>query len=1347
MTPPRNPITSNESAAGVALTIKRVFTEPGVHPFDAVEWELRDAHIGHGDRVAFEQKGVEFPRSWSQNATNIVAQKYFRGQLGAPSREHSVKQMISRVAGTIAQWGREGGYFATGEDAETFEHELTHILLHQMAAFNSPVWFNVGFEEHPQCSACQPYHALVSTPHGMIPIGELVEGDEVGREVYDANGVTQVLATKANGRKRVMRVKLRNGSFIEATPDHVVKAVAERGGQPGWLRVDELKLGMRMHLHPHRAKVLDPVRVAVGAHGDDGSPLDDITYVDRLGVAEAALAGWLQADGFVGQYTGTNRSLTIEFQVASDDEYEWVTKNLDLVFPHVHRKVRDADTKHVRVRRVRLYGEVIREFVERWGLLERGTDMRVPERLFAASHDEIAAYLRSLFQADGYVSVRRDHGWENAKVAFAVIGERWTEDVQLLLGVLGIYSKRRRKHEKRANRHDMFELAISIGSERARFAELIGFIGREKSEKLLESLSLRNPKRCKDLREEEIVAIEDLGEMEVYDIQTESGEYLSNNVAVHNCFILSVKDTMESILDWNTKEGMIFTGGSGSGINLSTIRGSMEPLAKGGTASGPVSFMRGADSWAGTIKSGGKTRRAAKMVVLDVDHPDVREFIWCKAKEEDKAQALRDAGFDMSIDGEGFFSIQYQNANNSVRVTDEFMQAVEDDGDWRLIARTTGEPVGEPVRARQLMDEIARAAWRCADPGMQYDTTINRWHTSPNSGRINASNPCSEYMHVDDSACNLASLNLMKFRTADARFDVESFEHAVDVLLLAQEIIVTPSSYPTEEIATNARDFRQLGLGYTNLGAYLMADGMPYDSDDGRGTATAITALMTGRAYRRSAEIAAALSPYERYPENREPHNAVMRMHRDASYAIPDADCGDDRLLAAARRSWDEAVELGETYGFRNAQASVLAPTGTISFLLDADTTGIEPDFSLVKFKELVGGGQMTIINRTVPLALNTLGYSDQKVEQIEAHLAEHATIVGAPGLREEHLPVFDVAVGERAISHMGHLKMMGAVQPFISGAISKTVNVPQDATVEDIADAYTQAWHLGIKALAIYRDGSKTAQALRTEAQSAVDEPTSAMIDGIVEQAVSRALEDAGPRRKRMPRERQSITHKFSIAGHEGYITAGMYDDGTVGEIFLTDIGKEGSTLRGMMNSFATAISIALQYGVPLETLVQKFSYMRFDPEGITTNPEIPFAKSMPDYIMRWLASRFLDTDAQEELGILTPEVRARQAARAATQSVSSSDTAGPEAEDGEQDTPRTNGGNGGGNRGPSASAAGPAPAAPAASAFTDSPPVIPATLRGLDLGPACSQCGGMMQRTGSCYTCSSCGNNTGCG
>ena len=930
--------TQTPAREGSGVGLRRKFTEPGVHPFDAVEWEIRDAVIGDPESPAFEQRGVEFPLTWSQNATNIVAQKYFRGQLGSDQRERSVKQMIGRVAGTIAGWGREGGYFASPEDADTFEHELTYILLNQMAAFNSPVWFNVGFEEHPQCSAC---------------------------------------------------------------------------------------------------------------------------------------------------------------------------------------------------------------------------------------------------------------------------------------------------------------------------------------------------------------------------------------------FILSVDDTMESILSWNTKEGMIFRGGSGSGINLSNIRASREQLSKGGTASGPVSFMRGADSWAGTIKSGGKTRRAAKMVVLDVDHPDIRDFIWCKAREEEKAAALRDAGFDMSIDGDGFTSIQYQNANNSVRVSDEFMERAERGEEWELTARNGGQVI-ERVDARELLNEIADAAWRCADPGVQYDTTINDWHTCPVSGRINASNPCSEYMHVDDSACNLASLNLMKFRRPDGSFDVESFEHAVDVVFLAQEIVVGPSSYPTEGIGQNARAFRQIGLGYANLGALLMSKGLPYDSAEGRTLAAAITALMTGRAYRMSAEIARdATGPYERYAENRDPHNHVMRKHRDASYEIPEESVGDTALLGAAHRAWNDAVELGEAHGYRNAQATVLAPTGTISFLMDCDTTGVEPDFSLVKFKELVGGGRMTIVNTTVPLALSELGYTDAQIDQIDAWIAEHGTIVGAPGLKDEHLPVFDVAVGERAITHMGHIKMMGAVQPFISGAISKTVNMPDTTTVEDIADAYLQAWKLGIKALAIYRDGSKTAQALRTDAGD------KAKAEAPVEETVQK------PMRRRMPKERQSITHKFSIGGHEGYITAGMYEDGTVGEIFLTDIGKEGSTLRGMMNAFATSISIALQYGVPLETLVRKFSYMRFDPEGATGNPEIPFAKSMPDYIMRWLASRFLDVDVCEELGILTPEVRAR---KAEMEALMRGDTAGPVAE---PSNGGTNGGNGGGN----------GAAKPAAAAFTDEPPVIPAKLQGMDLGPACGQCGGMMQRTGSCYTCSSCGNNTGCG
>ena len=921
------------------LTVERRFTNPGVHPFDEVEWELRDAVIGDPESPAFEQRGVEFPKSWSQNATNIVAQKYFRGKLGTPDRERSVKQMISRVAGTIAGWGREGGYFASDQDADVFEAELTHILLHQKAAFNSPVWFNVGFEDHPQCSAC---------------------------------------------------------------------------------------------------------------------------------------------------------------------------------------------------------------------------------------------------------------------------------------------------------------------------------------------------------------------------------------------FILSVEDTMESILDWNTREGMIFRGGSGSGINLSNIRSSKEHLSKGGLASGPVSFMRGADAWAGTIKSGGKTRRAAKMVVLDVDHPDIEDFVWCKAREEEKAAALRDAGFDMRLDSDSFHSIQYQNANNSVRVTDEFMRAVEDDADWELTARTDGSVI-KTVRARELMREIADAAWRCADPGVQYDTTINRWHTSPESGRINASNPCSEYMHVDDSACNLASLNLMKFRNEDGTFNVADFSHAVDVVFLAQEIVVGPSSYPTEQIGDNARAFRQIGLGYANLGALLMADGVPYDSDQGRATAAAITALMTGRGYRESAEIAASMAPYAEYAKNREPHNGVMRMHRDSAYEIDDS-LVEAGLLSAARQTWDEAVELGEEHGYRNAQATVLAPTGTISFLMDCDTTGVEPDFSLVKFKELVGGGQMTIVNRTVPMALRTLGYSDPEIEQIEAHINEKGTIIGAPALKDEHLAVFDVAVGERAISHSGHIEMMSAVQPFISGAISKTVNLPESATIDDIADAYTQGWKLGLKALAIYRDGSKTAQALRTDAGEKKDEPAEAGRAGSAAGAPPDAARAGVDHPQVLDRRSRGLHHGRQVRGRlRGRDLPDRHRQGGL------DPARDDERVRDrdLDRPAVRRPAGGLRPQVQLHAL---------RPRGDHEQPRDP-VREVDAGLPHALAGEPLHRRPGRARGPGHPDRRDQGPPRSA---------ADPAA--------RRRHGRGTARRRATATPATRATArrasrCPPTAALTDTPPVIPAQLQGRELGPACEQCGGMMQRTGSCYTCSSCGNNTGCG
>ena len=1279
--------------AARACGVKRYFTIPGRDPFDEIEWELRDAFIPGKDGPVFEQKGVEFPRFWSQTATNIVAQKYFRGRMSSPERESSVKQMIGRVVDTATAWGREGGYFEDDEQAETFEAELKAILVNQLASFNSPVWFNVGFEERPQASACMPYDQLVSTPAGMVPIGELVLGEQVGREVYDSNGITQIVAVKANGVKPVYRVALRNGSFVEATADHVVKAVRDRRSAPEWLRVDQLEAGMRMHLHPHRAKVAAPVLVPAGTGLPEGPELDEELLTDaesRIRVAEAALAGWLQADGFVGQYeTGTNRSLTIEFQVADDDEFAWVMENLDLALPHVHRHVRDVPTmdESLSCRRIRLYGENLRDFVEEWELLARGTEIRVPYRLWTAPHDEIVAYLRSLFQADGYVTVRRENGQESGRVAFAVIGERWTEDVQLLLNVLGIYSRRLHKSEKRDDRHDLHEVIIGIGSERARFAELVGFVGTKKQRKLLESLTLRGLKACPDQREEEIVSIERVSTQDVYDIQTESGEFLANNIAVHNCFILSIEDSMESILDWIRREGIIFRGGSGSGVNLSHLRSSKEQLSKGGYASGPVSFMRGADASAGTIKSGGKTRRAAKMVVLDVDHPDVEEFIWCKAHEEEKARVLEAAGYDMSLDSPDWASIQYQNANNSIRVSDAFMEAAEANDDWNLTARTDGSVI-QTLPARDLLHQAADAAWRCADPGVQYDTTINAWHTLPNTSRINASNPCSEYMSIDDSACNLASINLMKFRREDGDLDVEAFEHTVDTVFLAQEILVGYSSYPTPEIEKNAKAYRQLGLGYANLGALLMSRGLPYDSDEGRAFAAAVTALMTGRAYCKSAEIAGRMGPFAGYQPNAGAMIGVIAKHRAAVGNIEHAHAVPDDLLSAARKSWDDALDLGEVSGYRNAQASVLAPTGTISFMMDCDTTGVEPDFSLVKMKKLVGGGDLTIVNKTVPMALDRMGYAPEERDQVVAFIDDRNTVVGAPYLKTEHYPVFDCAIGERAIHHMGHVKMMGAVQPFISGAISKTVNLPEETTVDEVSQLLLDSWKLGVKAIAIYRDNCKVAQPLSKKSDTAAPAPA--------------PRED----RRRLPEDRNEIGRKFRVGDYEGYIHVGLYDDGTPGDIFV-DIAKEGTTLAGLMNSFMISVSLGLQYGVPLEVYVSKFAHMRFEPSGLTNDADIRAAKSLVDYIFRWMGKKFLDTDTQQELGILSPEVRKRLAA---AQDILENGTAG-EAE------------------------AAPAP-----------PPGQTALFNAFEDAVECAKCGGRMVRTGSCYTCRDCGQNTGC-
>ncbi len=825
------------------LRFSRRLTRPDVHPFQEIDWELRDAVItNERGEVTFEQRNVEVPKAWSQLATNVVAQKYFRGALSSPDREHSVRQLVDRVVKTAALWGRAGGYFATEADAETFEAELTHLLVRQMVSFNSPVWFNCGVEPHPQVSAC---------------------------------------------------------------------------------------------------------------------------------------------------------------------------------------------------------------------------------------------------------------------------------------------------------------------------------------------------------------------------------------------FINSVNDTMQSILELAKTEGMLFKFGSGTGSNLSSIRSSREPLAGGGTASGPVSFMRGYDAFAGVIKSGGKTRRAAKMVILDVDHPDIEDFISCKANEERKAWALIDAGYsgEFNVPGGAYDSVFFQNANHSVRVTDDFMRAVIGDGEWQTRAVTTGKTM-DRMRAREMMRNMAEAAWVCGDPGIQFDTTINAWHTCSNTAPINASNPCSEYMFLDDTACNLASLNLMKFRRSDAAFDVDSFRHAVDVVITAMEIWVDNASYPTPKIGQNSHEYRPLGLGFANLGALLMSRGLPYDSDEGRATAAAITALMCGEAYAQSARTADTLGPFAGFERNREPFLGVMRKHQAHAEGL-DGRLVSGELLSAVRQSWADALALGQQHGYRNSQTTVLAPTGTIAFMMDCDTTGIEPDLALVKYKKLVGGGMFKIVNNTVPMALKHLGYDRDQIQLVCDHIAENDTIEGAPGLQEKHLYVFDCAFkpihGQRSIPPMGHVKMMAAAQPFLSGAISKTVNMPNASTVEGIEQTLIEAWKLGLKAIAIYRDGCKRTQPLATGAAGA----TVVAARGAVQ-----------PRRRKLPDTRTSVTHKFSVAGHEGYLTVGQFEDGTPGEIFIT-LGKAGSTLSGFADAFATAISFSLQHGVELRFLADKFSHVRFEPSGFTGNPEIPIAKSIVDYVFRWLALRYLPESDRPRTGV----------------------------------------------------------------------------------------------------------------
>ena len=937
----------------LAIGIRRHYTTAGVHPYDQVAWEKRDARISNwkDGSVAFEQLDVEFPVGWSLNATNIVSQKYFRGTPGTEERETSLRQVIDRVADTITTWGVEGGYFVDQAEAENFSDELKFILVTQRAAFNSPVWFNIGVKGVPQQASA--------------------------------------------------------------------------------------------------------------------------------------------------------------------------------------------------------------------------------------------------------------------------------------------------------------------------------------------------------------------------------------------CFILAVEDKMDAILNWYREEGTIFKGGSGSGINLSKIRSSVELLQGGGTASGPVSFMRGADSSAGTIKSGGKTRRAAKMVILNVDHPDIEEFIWCKAKEEKKARVLRDAGFDMDLDGSDSFSVQYQNANNSVRITDDFMNAVVEDKEWSFRAVKTGEPV-RTVQARDLWRQIAEASWDCADPGLQFDTTINKWHTSHASGRINGSNPCSEYMHIDNSACNLASINLLKYLDDQDVFDVEAYKHTIETMFTAQEILVGRADYPTEMIGENSRKFRQLGLGYANLGALLMALGLAYDSVEGRAWAASLTSLMTGHAYATSARTASRMGPHAGFAENERYMLNVLRMHRDADQEIDNIEIVQPDLVAAASQSWESAVRDGEEYGVRNAQATVLAPTGTIGLMMDCDTTGIEPDLGLVKFKKLVGGGNMVIVNQTVPRALTNLGYEGPVVDRIIAYIDTNKSIVDSPDLKTEHLPVFACSMGDNTIHYEGHVRMMGAVQPFLSGAISKTVNMPEEATVEEIEALHMLSWKLGIKAVAIYRDNCKVGQPLSTakkddDKADAPEAVATAVVEKIVERVISK------PVRQKLPRSRRGRTFEFRVADCKGFATIGEYEDGRPGEVFLT-VSKQGSTLSGIMDAFAKSISYGLQYGVPMRAFVEAFVNMRFEPAGMTDDPDIRFAASIMDYLFRRLALEYLTYDEREEMGIFSVDERLQPTLPGVEETSYQSSNGADVATD-----PKSI---------PSVEelvtqlSMGIAPAAPVSDHSAE---IARKALKHSD-APMCMQCGVQMNRAGSCHACPSCGSTSGC-
>jgi ribonucleoside-diphosphate reductase alpha chain len=1865
------------------MKITRRFTRQGQDVYSQINWSKRTSRISNPDgSVVFEMKDAEIPASWSQLATDIMVSKYFR-KAGVPQfdetgkqklddsgnavlgPEKSARQVIHRLAGCWRNWGERHGYFDTAEDAQAFYDELAYMLLNQMVAPNSPQWFNTGLNfaynitgpaqghfycdektgelkksenayARPQPHACQPYHATVSTPIGPVPIGEIVTNKLVGLEVFDGSndgasdgaGTTKVVAVKFNGEKPVFKVVMSNGLSIEATADHQVLAAFDRR-QPGqWMRVDQLTPGMRLRVS---------TKTQVSKTSDDRA------------VAEAAVAGWLQGDGFVGQYKeGTNTSLTVEFMTINDQEHDFVLDLVGKVFEGVHYHVRSVDSVDtaINVRRIRLYGEKLRPFVEKYNLLRDGEELSIPAAIRTAGAPAQAAYLRSLFQADGTVRLRKRFS-NTSDIVLTTVSPKLAADVQTLLLNLGIYSRVQVGTEKRTNRRTPYFVSIGYAQSRAQFKQSIGFISDDKIAKLDRAVSSEfDGKELPALRDESIVRIELVGTQPVYDIQTQSGQYLSNNTIIHNCFIQAVSDDLVNkggIMDLWVREARLFKYGSGTGSNFSRVRGENEPLSGGGKSSGLMSFLKIGDRAAAAIKSGGTTRRAAKMVCLDLDHPDIEDFVNWKVREELKVAALVEGlkvlpkdqqelakkmklKLDYDFNGEAYITVSGQNSNNSVRIPNSFFEALEKDGDWNLTRRIDGK-VHKKIKARDLWDQIAFAAWRCADPGVQYDSTINEWHTCPEDGRINASNPCvtgdtrvltpggiwrridsmihipsrlitntdkqainltdgayptgqkdvyqlrttsgyslkltanhqvfaegkgwveasslvqgdrvklvsspacvhevgepydprlfqlagmllsqangsltelrldrvlknvpmvesfadyiraqwmgetddtantsgglatrtivnrrlisrlnpfirvkldgsyrlsdeaftsglaaqkhllralfsadanvednsvvlrssnaelledvqlmllgfgvkstrtdallttftltiddgsivrfakhiaflpgykyeqlalavgaaasnqvsantdtvesfthlgkqnvydltepttssfvangitvhncSEYMFLDDTACNLASLNVLNFWDSEKRsFDTEAYKHGIRLWTVVLEISVLMASFPSESIARLSYQFRTLGLGYANLGAMLMQAGIPYDSEKGRAICAALSSILTGESYATSAEMAKEHGPFAGYAKNRNHMLRVIRNHRRAAYDVQhnavgrqiagdyeaiaikpvgldatqfsqDDSLASTALLEASRECWDRAYALGEQHGYRNAQTTVIAPTGTIGLLMDCDTTGVEPDFALVKFKKLAGGGYFKIANQSLKPALVNLGYApeeitsilkyvmgtlsldgsphinrsslktkgftDAELKKIEDSLPSmfelqfafspwsmgkeffdrmgiaesewqspgfnllrklgfkkkqieeagdvicgRGTIENAPFLKKEHYPVFDCANkcgrhGERYIMPEGHIRMMAAAQPFITGAISKTINLPNDATLDDIKTSYQLSWELGLKANALYRDGSKLSQPLNIKSDEEIEDdedennvnaaredvakdvaiaaavaakpetnlgtnvaaPTPEQIR-VIEKIVERVVER--PLRRRLPDTRNAITHKFDVGGHEGYITVGLYPDGSPGEVFIT-MAKEGSTIGGLMDTIATLVSVALQYGVPVDSLVRKFEHVRFEPNGMTRNADIPFAKSLVDYIFRWMAMEFVagyravnapdrggSTEAETEEA---PEAASRPSAFAGSSSSSRDDDA------------------------PLFESAGTSKAPEARSTRIGSGVVDALSQQTGKLqadAPACTTCGSITVRSGTCYKCLNCGASLGC-